>query len=86
MKITKTTTKTYEIYDCAKWSMTIGDTILKREEIGLKTKGFDKCFSCGHKFKYDDIPYLGLIRGHANMFICETCAEKLAKENENDGE
>ena len=80
MKITKTTTKTYEIYDCAKWSMTVGDTISKRKKIGLKTKGLDKCFCCNHKFESHDFPYLGLIKGKENMFICEKCAEKVEME------
>lgn len=80
MKITKTTTKTYEIYDCAKWSMSVGDTILKREQVGMKSKGFNKCFACGYKFEHEDIPYLGLVRNHANVFICEKCAEKTKKE------
>lgn len=83
MKITKTTTRTYEIYGCMKWSMTVGDTILKREKVGMKSKGYDKCFGCGHKFQYEDIPYLGLLRGHANVFICKECAEKIKEENEN---
>lgn len=83
MKVTKTTTKTYEIYDCAKWEMSVGDTILKREKMGMKSKGFDKCFACKYKFKYEDIPYLGLVRGHSNAFICKECAEKLEKEKQN---
>ena len=41
MKVTKTITKTYEIYDYIKWSMTAEDTIQKRKKVGLKTKGFD---------------------------------------------
>ena len=81
MKITKTITKTYEIYDCAKWEMTVGDTIQRREKAGMKNKGLDKCFACGHKFQSEDIPYLALIRNHANMFVCEKCAGKI-KESE----
>lgn len=80
MKITKTTIKTYEIYDCAKWEMSIGETIVRREKVGMKTRGYDKCFACGHKFKSDDFPYLGLIRNHSNEFICTDCARKVNPE------
>lgn len=31
MKINRTTTKTYDIFDCAKWEMSVGDTILKEK-------------------------------------------------------
>lgn len=77
MKITKTTTKTYDIYDCAKWGMSVGDTIVRREKVGMKSKGFDKCFACNKKFNYDDYPYLALVRGHKNVFICEECAKQV---------
>lgn len=80
MIITKTTIKTYEIYDCAKWEISVGETIVRREKVGMKTKGYDKCFSCGHKFQSDDFPYLGLIRNHSNEFICTDCARKVNPE------
>ena len=75
MKITKTTTKTYEIYGCVKWEMTVGDTLKRREEAGVKSKGLDKCFVCGKKFHSEETPYLALIKNHSNMLICEKCAE-----------
>ena len=77
MKITKTTTKTYEIYDCARWEMTVGDAIQGREKAGMKNKGLDKCFCCEKKFQSEEIPFLALIRNYKNMFICEKCAEQL---------
>lgn len=77
MKIIKTTTKTYEIYDCAKWEMSVGETIVRREKVGMKTRGYDKCFACGYKFQADDFPYLGLIRNHSNEFICTDCARRV---------
>ena len=80
MIITKTTIKTYEIYDCAKWEISVGETIIRREAIGMKTKGYDKCFACGHKFQSYDFPYLGLIRNHSNEFICIDCARKVNSE------
>lgn len=80
MKINRTTTKTYDIFDCAKWEMSVGDTILKREMIGMKSGGLDKCFSCKKKFESTDYPYLALIRNHKNMFICEECARKVNPE------
>ena len=54
MKINRTTTKTYDIFDCAKWEMSVGATILKREMIGMKSGGLDKCFSCKKKFESTD--------------------------------
>lgn len=84
MKITKTTTKTYDVYDCAKWRMSIGDTIISREKVGMKTRDFDKCFICKKKFEYNDFPYLALIRGHKNSFICEDCAKKVNQERVGD--
>ena len=80
MIITKTTTRTYEIYDCAEWDMTVGDTITKREKVGMKSKGLDKCFACKKNFEPSDYPYLALIRNHKNMFICEDCARKVNPE------
>lgn len=80
MKITKTTTKTYDIYDCAKWQMTVGNTIVNRERVGMKSRGFDKCFICKKNFNSDEYPYLALIRNHANAFICEDCARKVNAE------
>lgn len=82
MKITKTTTRTYEIYNCAKWNMSVGDTIYHRERVGMKSKGFDKCFICGKQFLASDYPYLAIVRNHANVFICEDCAKKIQAERE----
>lgn len=70
-------TRKYNIYDCAKWSMTIKDTIIKRAKMGLKTNGFDKCFMCNKKFDGADIPYLALIHNYKNQFICDDCAQKV---------
>ena len=50
MIIKKTITKTYDIYDCVKWGMTVRDTISARERKGLKNSGLDRCFVCGKKF------------------------------------
>lgn len=77
MKIIKTTTKTYEIYDCVKWEFSVGETITIREKVGMKNKGLDKCFCCGTKFASKDIPYLALIRNHTNAFICEACSNEI---------
>ena len=53
MIIKKTITKTYDIYDCVKWGMTVRDTISARERKGLKNSGLDRCFVCGKKFDED---------------------------------
>lgn len=81
LKITKikTITKTYDIYNCAKWGMTVGDIIDCKKKAGLKTTGDEKCFVCGHKFKSVDIPNIALIRNHTNEFVCDECARKIKK-------
>lgn len=42
MKISKTTVRNYEIYDCAKWQSTIGETLMFRQSLGVKNRGLDK--------------------------------------------
>ena len=82
MIIKKTSTKTYDIYDCVKWGMTVRDTISSRERKGLKNSGLDRCFVCGKKFDDDYFPNLALIKGAKNQFICDDCAEAVQKEGE----
>ena len=77
MKIIKTTTKTYEIYDCIKWGMSVGETITKREEVGMKSNELDKCFACGLHFSSNYIPYLAFIKNHKNAFICKACSNEV---------
>lgn len=80
MIITKTTTRKYDIYDCAKWQMTVGNTISSREKMGMSTKGLNQCFACKRIFNYDDYPYLSLVKNHKNVFVCEECAKKILEE------
>lgn len=80
MIATKITTRKYDIYDCAKWQMTVGNTISLRENMGMSTKGFNQCFVCKKKFNYDDYPYLALVKSHKNVFVCEECAKKILEE------
>lgn len=78
MIITKTTTRKYDIYDCAKWQMTVGNTISSREKMGMSTA--NQCFACKRIFNYDDYPYLALVKNHKNVFVCEECAKKVLEE------
>lgn len=80
MKVSKTTVRNYEIYDCAKWQSTIGETLMFRQSLGVKNRGLDKCFACGYKFGSEEKPYLGLIKNHSNQFICRECAMKVNPE------
>lgn len=80
MKISKTTVRNYEIYDCAKWQSTIGETLMFRQQHGIKNRGLDKCFACGYEFDSEEEPYLGLIKNHSNQFICRECAMKVNPE------
>lgn len=72
--------RNYEIYDCAKWQSTIGETLMFRQSLGVKNRGLDKCFACGYKFGSEEKPYLGLIKNHSNQFICRECAMKVNPE------
>lgn len=80
MIITKTTTRKYDIYDCAKWQMTVGKTISSREKIGMSTRGLNQCFVCKKSFNYDDYPYLALVKNHKNVFVCEECHKRILEE------
>lgn len=80
MEVVKTTVRKFDVYDCVKWGTTVGDTLSFRDEHGIKNRGLDKCFICGYKFPPDEFPYLGLIKNHANQFICRNCAEKVNPE------
>jgi hypothetical protein len=77
MKITKTSTKTYEILQCVKWKTTFGEFKEARKIVGLPIKKFEKCFICGEKFKEYDPVYLAIIKKEPNRFICEKCADKV---------
>ena len=80
MIISKTTTRKYDIYDCAKWEMTVGNTISSREKMGMSTNGFNQCFVCKKAFDYNDYPYLALVKNHKNVFVCEECAKSILEE------
>lgn len=84
MKITKTITRTYNIYDCAKWEMTATETIRKRKEKSMSVKRLDKCFVCEKKFEADEYPYLALVSKYKNVFICKDCARKVNKDRVED--
>lgn len=84
MIIKKTTTRIYDVYDCARWDTSVKDTISVREKYGMKTVGLDKCFICEKRFDGDYLPYLALIRGHKNQFICDDCAKVVQKGREQD--
>lgn len=77
MKITKRFTRKYEVYDCAEWMSTFGDTISYRKTLGLNNKGLSKCFICGKKFNDDEYPYLAAVKNHKNVFICKDCAKEV---------
>lgn len=82
MIITKITTRKYDLYVCAKWQMTVGNTIAGRKRLHMSTKGLDHCFACNKTFDYKDYPYLALVKNHRNVFVCEDCAKKILEEKE----
>lgn len=77
MIITKTTTKKYEIkFIPSVWNMSHGEFIAARKRYGMKTAKHERCFICGHRFKYEDIPILIQVSGIGNRFACAQCAGK----------
>lgn len=84
MIIEKVTIRKYDIYDCAKWQMTVGNTIAAREKMCMTTKGLNQCFVCKKLFDYDDYPYLALVKNHKNVFVCENCAKKIIEGKNNE--
>ena len=85
MIVTKTTTRNYDIYDCAKWQMTVGNTIAAREKVHMSTNGLNSCFACKRSLNYDEYPYLALVKNHKNVFVCENCANKILLEKRESG-
>lgn len=86
MKITKRYSKTYEISPPAiKWEISVGDFIAKRKQMGLRTRGYDKCFVCGCVFENDFMPNLASVKTKGNMFVCDKCAKEINNPTEKGG-
>lgn len=81
MKITRTFSKTYDIYDAAPWNFTYQDTMESRRKIfgTEQDNALKKCFMCGCEFKDEDIPWLGLVKNYKNVFLCECCGKKVTE-------
>ena len=79
MKVTRTHTKTYDVYEAVEWESTFGQTMECRNRIfGTSIdKYLKKCFVCGHKFEDSEIPWLGFVRNHKNVFLCKECGGKV---------
>lgn len=82
MKITKRYTKTYECYEAHKWDTTFASLMETRNRMFGKNhdKYLEKCFMCGQKFKDDDVPWLGFVRNHKNVLLCENCGKGVQNE------
>lgn len=77
MKITKTTSKTYNIkFFPGNWDMVQRDFIERRKKIGMSTKDFEKCFCCGKTLPLDDIPTFVQVGGVGNRFACKDCTKQ----------
>lgn len=76
-KITKTYTKTYDCYEAVEWETTFGETMETRNNFfgSNHDKFLEKCFMCGYKFKDSDVPWLGLVKNHKNVFLCKDCGK-----------
>ena len=81
MKITKTSVKSYDIYDAIEWEFTFGETMETRKKaFGNKNdKYLEKCFICGHKFQESEIPWLGFVKNDKNVFLCKECGKKVTE-------
>lgn len=77
MKIAKIVRKTYEVKPFLEvWDISMGEFRRQRKEIGMSTKGFDKCFCCEHLFRDKEIPIIAHVYGIGNKFLCKECASK----------
>jgi hypothetical protein len=78
MKITKTTTISYEILKAIadKPIFIYGEFKQIRLVRKMSIARFEKCFGCNHAFKNDEPVYFGCVKDRGNIFFCKTCAEK----------
>lgn len=84
MKITKTITKSYEVYEALNVPFgKYGEIMNARVKTFHKNaeKGLSKCFICNHKFDSYENVYIGFVRKHKNVFLCDDCMKEV---NEND--
>lgn len=81
MKITKTTSKSYEVkfYEPLKW--TAGWFLELRRKKNLSYKEFEHCFCCGHKFEDEEHPVFIAVMKKGNLFACAKCKEKEGDSN-----
>lgn len=84
MKITKTTTKTYEVifYPDTLPDMTWGRFRSVRERNGQINTKLEKCFCCGHAFSDDENMVFVTVKSIGNRFACRACLEKDKEEAE----
>ena len=78
MKITKTTTKAYEVLKAIaeKPVFVYGEFKEIRLKRGMSISRFEKCFDCSHSFADDEPVYFGCVEEKGNIFFCKSCAEK----------
>ena len=81
MKITKTTTTTYDVNIFGDFRMTWGKFREARERMGLNTSKLQKCVICSKQFKDNDSLYIASVTKKGNRFVCEACYQKHGKES-----
>ena len=80
MKITKTTSRTYNVkFFPGSWNITQRDFIESRKNHGMSTKKFEKCFCCGKTLPLDEVPTVVHVEGVGNRFACKACKEQEAR-------
>jgi hypothetical protein len=85
MKITKTTTISYEVLQAKADEpiFTYGEFKESRLKHRMSISRFEKCFGCDHSFADDEPVYFGCVKDRGNIFFCKTCVEKYDMEGEN---
>ena len=77
MKLTKTTTRHYDIqFFSSAVNFTFGEFRKEREQARRTTGNFSGCFICKHRFTDDEKPVLITVSTKGNRFACGDCFER----------
>ena len=85
MNIVKNVSRSYPITTIWPFGK-FGEFAAKRRQVyggDGNMKSLSKCFNCGHEFANDDDINAAFLTGHTNVFLCNSCADKLSQEEGN---
>ena len=82
MKVTKTTSKTYDVifYPNA-WRIAWAESKRARGRLNQPTSKYSACFICGHEFADEEIPIAITVSTKGNRFGCGSCYEYQSGDN-----